>query len=78
MPSSCASISRRSEAGTRVGLVIMATLFGMALGGWMSRRHLRLHRLLLAAFANGLAWNLLNVLIVLWLLIRPGQRIVTA
>jgi MFS family permease len=24
------------EAGTRIGFVIMATLFGMALGGWMS------------------------------------------
>src|SRR6201984_1187957 len=24
------------EAGARVGLVLMATLFGMALGGWMS------------------------------------------
>src|ERR1700692_2461691 len=25
-----------AEAGARVGTVIMATLFGMALGGWMS------------------------------------------
>ena len=24
------------EAGTRLGIVLMATLFGMALGGWMS------------------------------------------
>ena len=30
------------EAGTRIGLVIMATLFGMALGGWMSGATLRL------------------------------------
>ncbi len=34
------------EAGARVGTVLMATLFGMALGGWMSGRDLRCHRLL--------------------------------
>ena len=33
------------EAGTRVGLVLMATLIGMALGGWMSGADLRPDRL---------------------------------
>ena len=56
----------------------MATLFGMAFGGWMSGVIFDYTGSYLAAFFNGLVWNLLNLLIVLWLLIRPGQRIVTA
>jgi MFS family permease len=63
-----------SEAGTRVGLVIMATLFGMALGGWMSGAIFDLMGSYRAAFANGLAWNLVNVSIVSWLLMRAGGR----
>ena len=62
-----------SEAGTRVGFVIMATLFGMALGGWMSGLIFDLTGTYTAAFANGLAWNLLNVSIVAWLLKRRGS-----
>jgi MFS family permease len=66
------------EAGTRIGLVIMATLFGMALGGWMSGAifdHTGSYR---AAFANGLAWNLLNVTIATWLLLRSRTRMAFA
>ena len=55
------------EAGARVGVVIMATLFGMALGGWMSGWIFDLTGSYRAAFANGVAWNLANALIVLWL-----------
>jgi MFS family permease len=58
------------EAGTRVGIVLMATLIGMALGGWMSGYLFDVTGSYRIAFANGLAWNLLNVLIVLWLLWR--------
>jgi MFS family permease len=61
------------EAGTRIGLVIMATLFGMALGGWMSGAifdHTGSYR---AAFANGIGWNLLNVTIATWLLLRSRR-----
>ena len=46
------------EAGTRLGLVLMATLFGMALGGWMSGVIFDLTGSYQAAFANGLLWNL--------------------
>jgi hypothetical protein len=49
----------------------MATLFGMALGGWMSGLIFDLTGSYRAAFANGLLWNLMNVSIVLWLLQRP-------
>jgi MFS family permease len=62
------------EAGTRIGLVIMATLFGMALGGWMSGAIFDLTGSYRAAFANGLAWNLLNVTIATWLLRRRSGR----
>ena len=31
-----------------------------------------------AAFLNGLGWNLVNVTIVTWLLMRPGRRAVPA
>ena len=42
------------EAGTRVGLVMMATLFGMALGGWMSGVIFDLTGSYRAAFLNGI------------------------
>ena len=63
------------EAGVRVGLCFMATLFGMALGGWMSGVIFDLTGSYRAAFANGIAFNLLNVSIALWLLMRPGRNV---
>jgi MFS family permease len=66
------------EAGTRVGLVLMATLFGMALGGWMSGALFDVTGSYRAAFVNGLIWNLVNVTIALWLLLRPGRRLAPA
>jgi MFS family permease len=57
-----------SEAGTRVGAVIMATMIGMALGGWLSGKIFDLTGSYDAAFINGIAWNLLNLLIVIFLL----------
>ena len=45
----------------RLGIVIMATLFGMALGGWMSGAIFDYTGSYQAAFVNGLVWNLLNV-----------------
>ncbi|HZP77722.1 MAG TPA: MFS transporter [Pseudolabrys sp.] len=65
------------EAGIRVGLALMATLFGMALGGWMSGAIFDLTGSYQAAFANGLAWNLLNVTITVWLLWWPRRRLAT-
>ena len=66
------------EAGTRIGVVLTATMVGMALGGWMSGLIFDLTGSYQTAFLNGLAWNLLNVSIVTWLLFRPGRRMVTA
>ncbi|CAM5216281.1 Putative MFS family arabinose efflux permease OS=Castellaniella defragrans OX=75697 GN=HNR28_000899 PE=4 SV=1 [Castellaniella defragrans] len=56
--------------GVRVGVVLMATLVGMALGGWMSGAIYDMTLSYWAAFANGIAWNLLNAVIVLFLLFK--------
>ncbi|MCL4699284.1 MAG: MFS transporter, partial [Burkholderiaceae bacterium] len=64
------------EAGGRVGMVLMSTLLGMALGGWMSGKVFDLTGSYDAAFVNGIAWNLLNGGIVAWLLwrtMRPAR-----
>jgi len=45
----------------------------MALGGWMSGAIFDLTGSYDAAFLNGIAWNLLNVAIVLWLMHRSGN-----
>ncbi|MEM7043241.1 MAG: MFS transporter [Pseudomonadota bacterium] len=62
------------EAGARVSLVLMATVVGMALGGWMSGEIYDLTGSYQAAFLNGIAFNLLNMSIAFWLLFRPGIR----
>ena len=64
-----------AEAGARVGTVIMCTLFGMALGGWMSGKVFDLTGSYHAAFVNGALWNALNLsiaLFLLWRVRRPG------
>ncbi len=61
------------EAGARVGTVLMCTLLGMALGGWMSGKVFDLTGSYQAAFINGIAWNLLNGAIAAWLLWRSTR-----
>ena len=58
------------EAGARVGIVIGATLLGMALGGWMSGAIFDLTGSYRATFINAVIWNLFNLIILLWLLSR--------
>ncbi|NLD70896.1 MAG: MFS transporter [Limnobacter sp.] len=62
-----------AQAGERIGAVITATLLGMALGGWLSGFIFDLTGSYDAAFVNGIAWNLLNVVIVVWLLHRAHR-----
>jgi MFS family permease len=59
-----------SEAGTRVSAVLMSTLVGMALGGWMTGAVFDYTGSYQAAFINGVLWNVLNIFIVLWLMSR--------
>ena len=61
------------EAGVRVATVLMATVFGMALGGWMSGVVFDLTGSYQTAFLNGILWNLLNIAIAIGLLRRPGR-----
>ena len=62
------------EAGGRIGLVVMATLVGMALGGWVSGAIFDLTGSYNAAFVHGIAWNLVNLSIASWLLMRTRAR----
>ena len=59
-------------------MVIMATLFGMALGGWMSGVIFDLTGSYRAAFVNGILWNLVNMSIAAWLLRRSIGRLAFA
>jgi MFS family permease len=62
------------EAATRVGIVIFASVFGMSFGGWVSGVIFDATGSYAAAFANGLAWNALNMAIVVGLLVRARGR----
>ena len=61
------------QAGTRISLVMTATILGMALGGWMTGKIFDLTGSYQAAFLNGIAFNLLNLSIALWLVLRRGR-----
>ncbi|WP_300033271.1 MFS transporter [uncultured Roseobacter sp.] len=66
------------EAGARVGFVMMATIMGMALGGWMSGWIYDVTGSYRLAFLNGIAWNGLNIAIILWLWVRSKPRSIPA
>jgi MFS family permease len=63
-----------AEAGARVGTVLMFTLLGMALGGWVSGKIFDVTGSYTAAFVNGIAWNLLNLSIALFLFRRSNPQ----
>ena len=67
-----------AQAATRVGIVIFASVFGMSFGGWASGVIFDATGSYAAAFANGLAWNVLNIAIIVALLMRARQRLVPA
>ena len=58
------------EAGARVGIVIMATILGMALGGWMSGWIYDVTGSYQLAFLNGIGWNVLNIALMVGILLR--------
>lgn len=62
------------EAGARVGLVMFATIVGMALGGWMSGWIYDVAGSYRLAFLNGIAWNGLNIGIVVMILLLSRPR----
>jgi MFS family permease len=65
-----------SQAATRVGIVILGTVGGMSLGGWMSGVIFDATGSYAAAFMNGLAWNALNVTIITALMLRARRRLI--
>jgi MFS family permease len=67
-----------SEAATRVGIVIFASVFGMSFGGWVSGVIFDATGSYAAAFLNGLGWNALNITIMVALLVRARQRLAMA
>ena len=67
-----------SEAATRVGIVIFASVFGMSFGGWISGAIFDATGSYAAAFTNGVAWNVLNIAIMVLLLMRARQRLAVA
>jgi MFS family permease len=67
-----------SEAATRVGIVIFASVFGMSFGGWISGVIFDATGSYAAAFMNGLGWNALNITIMVALLLRERQRLALA
>ncbi len=67
------------EAGRRVGFVLMMTILGMALGGWLSGWIYDLTGSYEMAFVNGIAWNFLNIAIMMIILMRTrGPRLAPA
>jgi MFS family permease len=68
------------EAASRISTVLTATVFGMALGGWISGEIFDLTGSYTLAFLNGVAWNVLNLGIALWILYlrRPLRPLRTA
>ncbi len=62
-----------AQAATRVGIVILASVMGMSLGGWVSGVIFDATGSYHAAFLNGLGWNALNVGIRV-LLLRARRR----
>lgn len=63
-----------AEAGRRIGAVIMSTILGMALGGFLSGWIYDLTGSYAIAFLNGIAWNVLNLGLALTLLFRSSGR----
>jgi MFS family permease len=63
------------EAGSRVGFVMMMTILGMALGGWMSGWIYDVSGSYHLAFINGIGWNAVNIAIMAWLLLRGRPRV---
>jgi MFS family permease len=66
----CRELLPPREAGAKIGLVVSATIFGMAFGGYVSGLIFDATHSYRMAFANGVLWNLLNLAVVGWLLWR--------
>ena len=66
----CRELLPPREAGAKIGLVVSATIFGMAFGGYISGVIFDLTSSYRMAFLNGIVWNGLNFAVVGWLFWR--------
>ena len=48
----------------------MATIFGMAFGGWVSGFIFDLSGSYSLAFLNGIIWNVINILLIIYLMFK--------
>ena len=70
----CRELLPPRQAGAAIGLVVSATIFGMAFGGYFSGVIYDLTSSYRMAFLNGVLWNVLNFAIVAWLFWRRQRR----
>jgi predicted MFS family arabinose efflux permease len=70
----CRQLLPAREAGTKIGFVVAATIFGMAFGGYVSGVIFDATHSYRMAFLNGVAWNALNFSVVGWLFWR-GRKL---
>jgi MFS family permease len=70
----CRELLPPRQAGAAIGLVVSATIFGMAFGGYFSGVIFDLTSSYRMAFLNGVLWNALNFAIVAWLFWRRQRR----
>jgi MFS family permease len=66
----CRELMPPREAGSKIGIVVSATIFGMAFGGYFSGVIFDLTNSYQMAFLNGVLWNGLNLAVVGWLFTR--------
>ena len=62
------------NVASKVGLVLMATIFGMAFGGWISGYIYDQTGSYQLAFWNGIIWNMFNIGLVIFLLLRGNAK----
>ena len=68
---------RASEAGTRIGLIFVATTGGMALGGWMAGFLYDLTGSYTVSFINAVGFNILNIAMATFMLHRESRALPT-
>jgi MFS family permease len=66
-----------NEVAERVGLLIFATIIGMSLGGWLSGEIYDYTNSYQIAFLNGIFWNIVNLLIMIYLFFKYQQSMKT-
>ena len=70
----CRELLPPREAGAKIGLVVSATIFGMAFGGYFSGVIFDFTSSYRMAFLNGVLFNAFNFAIVGWLFLRRRKR----